>query len=361
MAEAYRVDFDTANYHAPVSDRESVESIQSAREKLIQDNLVRYVGEYRLGEKFDEYYYDISKDPETGKEYFSSGDNLPIKNIYRKSITERQAQNLGVKREVAECIGFEQLEADLIHAPEGTLAIWVSPPGEKEDGYGGYSFTFIAQKESRKVRMIPHRNEFSYKEHNAYLSKLTGDDIDFEKDTQYLASPFIIPESNELNSPEDVLSFIGEQEEFSDSWRQKFYLKAQPIIRWYINLVKENASDFELKKALNALENFAISYRDNREVALYDKNVNIELEDSYMVKAASYVQLWGEKKPPVVRGSCGATGTETPTPMQMQQEFGKKERVLCCTCPFCKREVEAKIARGRIECPNCKKSAKWND
>ncbi len=31
--------------------------------------------------------------------------------------------------------------------------------------------------------------------------------------------------------------------------------------------------------------------------------------------------------------------------------------ILCCTCPFCKKKVEAKIFDGQIHCPNCKESA----
>lgn len=33
---------------------------------------------------------------------------------------------------------------------------------------------------------------------------------------------------------------------------------------------------------------------------------------------------------------------------------------LCCTCPFCKQQVEAIIFLGQIHCPKCKKSAPWN-
>lgn len=35
-------------------------------------------------------------------------------------------------------------------------------------------------------------------------------------------------------------------------------------------------------------------------------------------------------------------------------------RTLCCTCPFCKKEVEAPIKNGKIHCPKCGESASWS-
>lgn len=361
MAEAYTVSFDRRNYHSPVLEGNSSEL--QARENLIIDNLVRYVGEYRLGEKFDEYFYEVKNDPDSNESYFASGNNEPIKNTYKKAIQKREEEGLDASREAAEQEGFEALEKALAVSPDGTMAVWVSPPGEKKDGYGDYSFTFIAQAvdkiDGRKIRMIPYRNEFSEKEHNNYLSRLTGQEVAHEKDTDFLSSPHLV-RADGLYTPEDVLEFIGEQEKFEASWREEFYQKAMPIIRWYITLVKENASDERLNEALHALENFAIAFRDNRDVALSDK-LSSNNYDTYLGSAQGFVEAWGKTPPPLARGSCGATGDKTPTPMEMQEEFGKKERILCCTCPFCKKEVEAKIAKGRIECPECRKSAKWED
>ena len=363
MAEAYRVDFDTKNYHAPVYEGSSPSEAELSREKMIVDNLMGYVGEYRLGEKFDEYFYEVREDPDTQESYFASGNNEPIKKTYKKAIFEREKEGLSAYREKAEQEGFENLEKNLTNAPDRTMAVWVSPPGDKKDGYGDYSFTFIAQVvdkiDGRKIRMIPYRNEFSETDHNNYLSRLTGKEIRHQNDIDFLNSPQIVTAEG-LYGPEDILEFIGEQEEFADSWREEFYLKAMPIIRWYINLVKENSSDEKLREALRALENFAIAFRDNRDVTLSDK-VTSDNYDTYMGNAQGFVESWGKNLPPIARGSCGAAGDKTPTPMEMQEQFGKKERMLCCTCPFCKKEVEAKIAKGKIECPNCKKSAKWED
>lgn len=40
-------------------------------------------------------------------------------------------------------------------------------------------------------------------------------------------------------------------------------------------------------------------------------------------------------------------------------EGGESKKTLCCTCPACKKEVEAEIKNGKIHCPKCKASADW--
>lgn len=41
--------------------------------------------------------------------------------------------------------------------------------------------------------------------------------------------------------------------------------------------------------------------------------------------------------------------------------FGDERRTLCCTCPYCKEQVEAIIEDGTIKCPKCLKEAPWSD
>lgn len=38
-----------------------------------------------------------------------------------------------------------------------------------------------------------------------------------------------------------------------------------------------------------------------------------------------------------------------------------ESRILCCTCPYCKQEVEAVIKDGSITCPKCNKSVSWQN
>lgn len=41
------------------------------------------------------------------------------------------------------------------------------------------------------------------------------------------------------------------------------------------------------------------------------------------------------------------------------QRYVGEAKTLDCTCPFCRKRVQATISRGKIHCPNCKKSAPY--
>jgi hypothetical protein len=41
--------------------------------------------------------------------------------------------------------------------------------------------------------------------------------------------------------------------------------------------------------------------------------------------------------------------------------ISSEKRILCCTCPFCKEQVEAVIEKGKIHCPKCKKEVDYHN
>lgn len=356
--EAYNVSYDKINYHAKVGDNQGIE-VFSAREQEITDNLVRYLGEYRLGVKFDEYYYRTETDEQTGEKYFVSYERGPIRDVYRKAIFAREAEGLSSRREVAECLGFEKLEKSLIDAPTGTMALWVSPPGKNEDGYGGYSFTFLSQvveeEGEKRVRMIPYRNEKSIEEHNSYLSKLTGEKVELTNDSQFLSTPFVISAHRTLQTPEDILQVIGENEKFDAEWSEKLIKKAWPLLQGYLYLVKNNASDEALIKARNALENFAIAFKKG-----VDTDFNIPMDASFETSVSWAIDAWGAITPPVVRGSCGVAGENEKiiTPMEFQSTYGTlikdKYGERTFECPACKKENIRPFNTLLSRCQHCK-------
>ena len=63
-------------------------------------------------------------------------------------------------------------------------------------------------------------------------------------------------------------------------------------------------------------------------------------------------------------GSSGGFNVDANSPFSVKDKDNKNagdKKILCCTCPFCKEQVEAEIGGGRITCPNCKKSASWKN
>lgn len=358
-AEAYSVAFEKANYHAPTPEAFDKEVVRDLRESAIRDNLLSYAGEYRLGVKFDEYYYREEEDPQTGERYLASNGPGPVREIYRKAIKNREEQGFSVRREVAECLGFETLERQLLDSPDGTMAVWTSPPGDLEDGYGGYSFTFIGQKEGQRIRMIPYRNINTLKEHSQQISEVTGLDVNFKSDVEALSSPFIINPREGLEQPEDILKLMGENEAFDVTWKRELEEKAQPFIDAFLYFVKTNASDEELIKVRNAFENFAIAFRENREI----EHIEMEEEREFRMGPLGFVQTqidkWGYE-PPIVRGSCGPTieqKSSSSTPMEFQESFGiigkDKYGERAFNCPACNKENVRPYNKLIPKCQHC--------
>ncbi len=375
MTEAYSVGLDLQNYHATIPEGLAREQTLQVRENDIRENLVRYIGEYRLGVKFDEFFYSVGVDKASGEQFIATNEGMRASIIYRKAIIDRELKGLPVRRETAECLGFEKFEKGMLESPVGTIAIWVSPPGKKEEGYGDYSFTFLGQSYEdngeKKIRMIPYRNTYCNEEHRNYLSAITGKDVALTTDSEFLATPFFIEQSEELRTPEDVLKKIGEKEKFDNAWYEKFTEAAWPLIQGFLYLVKTNAESDELKKALNALENFALAYKVDNALTLADEYVWEENGNLYDPHGhiGMYIDVWGEEEAPIVLGSCGQTGIQESReayigpmiPMQHHETFnkvgadedkyGKRE----FDCPSCKKKIRRPVDTLVKKCPhmNC--------
>src|SRR3989344_4510818 len=333
--EAYSVGFDTKNYHAPIPDNYSQDEIYRRRESNIGNSIIGYLGEYRLGVKYDEFHYDFEHDTENG--FFLSSphaDPGPILNIYRKAITYREKRGLPIDREVAECLGFQKLQERLADAPVGTLALWVSPPGSKRDGYVEHSFTFIAQvvedsEEEKRLRIIPYRNELSIEEHKDYLKYFDEDAKNYNKDIDFLTNPVVIEQSESIQTPDDIVSFIGEAEKFNIEWRNKLTPLIKSLIGGFIQLVREKASDKDLLKARYAIENFVLEEKDY--ILDRDRSSQLVFEN----QPREVFERYGNTTPPIVGGSCGASASResssTFNNVFLKDRYGEKT----FECPEC--------------------------
>ncbi len=334
--EAYTVGFDTQNYHAPIPDNYSPDEIGRRREENISDNIIRYLGEYRLGVKYDEFHYNLEQDAESGDFFLSSphADPGPILNIYRKAISYKKERGLPVDREVAECLGFQKLQEGLADAQEGTLILWVSPPGSKADGYGDHSFTFIGQivkdpEGKKRLRIIPYRNVLSLEEHKNYLKYFNEDAQHYDKDTDFLVNPVVIEQSEAIQTPDDIISFIGETERFNIEWRNKLTPLIMPLVGGFIQLVRENASDQQLLRARYAIENLVLGEKDY--ILGKKAKSHIVFEQSPNVIFDKY----GDVAPPIVYGSCGASASgessSTFNNVFLKDKYGSRT----FSCPEC--------------------------
>lgn len=347
--EAYNVAYDKVNYKASVPVGLESQDVLGRREEGIKNNILRYLGEYRLGVKFDEFFYRQEMDPATGERYLASSEPGPVREVFRRAIRAREEKGQSTRREVAECLGFQKLEQQLLNTSDSKLFIWVSPPGPREDGYGLYSFTFIGQATrdeksgGKKIRVVPYRNILTRKEHRRYLSFFSRSAEQFIEDTDFLANPVVFSPLDEIKTPEDILALIGEQERFNIDWSKRLKQRVGHLIDGYIGLVREGAPDWGLVRVRNAIENYTIAIRSEIiEGRVYqDKTLPTE-----------YIfEEFGKDAPPPVSGSCGSTLMELHNEHNKNWEYHTGDCVVChakhtdvgpCNiCKNCEKEFDA--------------------
>lgn len=304
--EAFRVSFETANYHRlPITGDKAL--VFAAREQETRNNLLRYLAEYRLAVKFDEFFYREGKNA-NGERFLSASEEQPISQVFRKAILQKEKEGKSARREVAECLGFEKIEQKFLQK-EDFLFLWISPQGQPEDGYGDYSFTFVGEVKDNKIRVIPYRNELSLHQHKEIAGIFSQDAEKFQTDVDFLANPVFIQKREGLKNAEDLLLQIGEKERMDLSWRQRLEAKVGSLVDLFIAGVKRNAPDSELDRIKRAIENLTI---DKKEEITTGNFV------SYNFNAEHLIDTYGSYAPPKVSGSCGSSKS---TLMEFQSKF----------------------------------------
>lgn len=297
--EAFTISFEKTNYlRHPIEG--DVATVLASREQETRNNILRYLGEYRLAVKFDEFFYRVGVGPD-GKKFLAAFVEESVSERFRKAISQKEKEGESSRREASECIGFEKIEKAFLEG-EDFLFLWISPPGEKEDGYGDYSFTFVGEVKDNKIRIVPYRNKLSLSQHREIASIFSKEGENFQTDIDFLTNPVFIKKEEKLKTAEDLLLRIGEKERIDLSWRQKLEAKVASLVDMFIAGVKNNASDLELDRIKRTIENFTI-----------DKKTEIITGDfSISVFDAGYlINTYGSYAPPKVGGSCGSSSSST--------------------------------------------------
>ena len=152
------------------------------------------------------------------------------------------------------------------------------------------------------MRIIPYRNVLSLDEHKNYLKYFNENAQFFDKDSDFLANPVIIEQSETIRTPDDITSFIGETEKFNIEWRSRLTF-IMPLIGGFIQMVRDRASGGDLLKARYAIENRVLEEKDY--ILGKDENPQLVLENQPRVVFERY----GNITPPVVGGSCGSSAS----------------------------------------------------
>lgn len=294
--EAFTVSHEKRNYHRPIEGDAAV--VLKAREQETRNNMLRYLGEYRLAVKFDEIYYREGRNSK-GERFLAAIEEEPISQRFRNAISEKIKEGKNARREIAECHGFQKVEERFL-GDEDFLFLWISPPGRKEDGFGDYSFTFVGEAQNKAIRMVLYRNKLSLEKHKEIAGIFSGEKKDLETDIDFLANPIFIQKEEGLKSAEDVLIKIGEKERIDLSWRQRLEEKVGVLVDEFNDAVKRNAQDLELQMIKRAIENFTIEGEGEIDSRRFiSNNLNVR----------QVIDTYGSYAPPAVGGSCGISSS----------------------------------------------------
>lgn len=374
MAEALR-NFDIAHEEAR-AERElfgitSIEDYRFRREALISYNTDQMIT--NLGERFNvilsTYQYEIKGGQLWGKDM-----NEPFMNSLVRGRDYRRTHGNPVdfRREDAELIGFEKIQRVMTdeNTPEGTVMLSISHPGLEGSTYKNRFMDIHTKKVDDNGRVFVESQRVSSglsldetKEKVSAFADIEIDDSD--PAASFLEQPILIGKGL---TPDDIKFYFYRDHDYMDEKTFEVIKKSTAHLTFeYAESLVSRPSDKAYHRLLfNAIINKADSVL---ETIRKDGPQAIEkitpIPTVYHI--SQEIQDYGYKEVKEVMAGCGISGgydmskEQGDSPNSVADFDTKKERVLCCTCPFCKEKVEAKIAKGKIECPSCKKTAKWED
>lgn len=355
-----------------------------------ENDISSYLGEFILGARFKEFYYEEIIDPQTGQRGIGAPGFIgDIGKSYEGAIQDAQRRGFSGRREIAESEAFnKKLNPQLLNAPAGTFYIWVSPPGSKEEGYGDYSFTHLGQVQEtatgrRRYVVTSLRNTLELDDHAAMLNHFLpeGKKLKNPNDIDFLSSPILI--ANEGNHTiHDLLVAIDvilKQErkrtthfaqayQEREDWEKKLLESLGPMIDDYCLSVVGGASKADSQKIIWAMENYT------RESTVED--ITFPVREGTVsrreLEAAIIYQRYGYQPATLAGGGCSpgssnpirnslTTTATLPWQEHKLENFRSSEgkKTLECTCPNCQQKVKAVIENGKIHCPACGAAAPY--
>lgn len=374
MAEALRnfdLNLEEARVESGLSNIASFEEYKFRRDALISYNTDQMIT--NLGERFNvilsTYQYEIKDGQLWGKDM-----NEPFMNsLVRGRDYRREYGNpVDFRRENSELIGFEKIQRVMAdeNTPEGTVMLSISPPGLEGSTYKNRFMDIHTKKIDDRGRVFVESQRVSSglnldetKEKVSAFADIEIDDSD--PAASFLEQPILIGKGL---TPNDIKFYFYREHDYMDEKTFEVIKRsvAHLTCEYAESLVSRPSNKAYHRLLFNAIINKADSVLETiRKDGPQAVEKIIPIPTAYHIKQE--VQDYGHKEVKEVMAGCGVSGgydlneNQKDSPNSISDFDPKKERVLCCTCPFCKEKVEAKIAKGKIECPSCKKTAKWED
>ncbi|HYM65060.1 MAG TPA: hypothetical protein VES68_01055 [Candidatus Sulfotelmatobacter sp.] len=322
------------------------EFYNGAETAQIKDDIISYLGEYRFEVPDHEYKMGFSEgqlvDPNTNESMVSKA---------QKAVELRRALDLGTTREEAEVEGLVSLQTQFLENPTGT-AIWFSPPGKEEDGYGDYGFAYTGKKEGDKIRMSAIRLESPSIGDFNLIAKSVWNQKEEMSAEGFLKTPKV------LDIPEDrVREYVYGVFEVKPEEEKTIFQKALEKMDGAINdstVILKYGTPEQKKKAIVVLENMSIELKSRlSESEEYGVVFQEEYNPISLTEAMQTPKYVAE--PPLVKGSCGMTGKiessnflgKLLSPMDSNLNKSNQEWF---TCPKCSYKADGPVGN---RCPGC--------
>ena len=330
----------------------------------LRDDLLSYIGEYRLQVKKYDYELDYYADDELSLGQVrdvNKGESMLEK--ASRSVVTRRRKGLPTHREEVEEQAFSFLNEQLATARDGDSLFWASPPGPKSEGYGDYGFLFQG-----KVRSIGLRNGQEHKrllmtairvedptlvQYNQAMSELTGTQWQFEHEDDFLAAPIVIDEIGDYTVDHIMQkNFKFQMSEAERAMTDHILTFLRPVVDECIPLFRKGTKVQKLKM-LHALENYGLALKD-----AYEKgDMTGEAIPKALLPQLDIILTKFSYQPPAARGSCGSSSSN---PLSFGYEallkelgIGSLEDLLnnkLFTCPKCELITDKLVSDA---CPGC--------
>jgi len=363
-AEEARVDRELSNVT-------SLEEYKFKRDALISYNTDQMIT--NLGERYNVILSTYQYELKDGKMWGKDMDEPAIDSFIRGRDHRRKHGNpVDFRREDAEVAGFQKIQSIMAdeNTPEGTIMLSISPPGLEGSIYQNRFMDIHTKKKDKNGRAYVESQRvssgLSIEENIEKASAFADIEID-ESDpaASFLEQPILI--GNTL-TPDDIKFYFYREHDYMDEKTFEVIKKSVAhLTHEYAESMVKKPHDKQYRRLLfntilnKADETFERIKREGLDVV--EKIAPILT--AYNIQ--SEVKNYGSQEVREVQAGCGKSGgydlteSQSDSPNSVSEFDPKKEKILCCTCPFCKRAVEAVISKGRITCPECNKSAKWSD
>ena len=358
-AVAYDHEMDTILYRVLKEQRgtSSYEASKQALDDYISMQLETHLGE-RLNVGISRFVYRI-----VDGQLVSEHTQEPVLDMIRRGRDYRRNHGKATDRarEDAEVIGFSDIEDVMTdeHTPPGTMMLYVSLPGDLEEGSNYPSNIYEVHQKTFDGRDIAYRftSGLTAVESHERLSHFDAwyQRSEVPTDAQFIAKPIRIdPALTGLTTPEEVHQFMHKDHPHLNQEDFVLIKKAcEPLIRRYLDSLAANPDDvqshiIELRRLLNYADN---SHKHLQALRVSSRGV-VYQEGYYNTRpwVAPRIDLdaLGRQKVKFVAGGCGKSGDDA-SAMSAAEFDPDRKGDKCSTCG-------KKATDSHYHCPGCTKT-----